>query len=184
MGRVDIFNHEYGIDPLKPYASRLFNCAVVGANEVARLADHALTRDAWLNIVFEFMYFYLALTKGHVLKDVQAGRKKEVTLGLVDVLIPRVVDYIFDISNPKQSNDLKTKHLKMAVERLKVYEEYKTLLPETENDLKGTALGSLCNSVAELAGHPGNPMYEMIVYSHTTDSIAFLKVRSFVASVT
>jgi hypothetical protein len=184
MGHIDIFNHEYGIDPLKPYASRVFNCSVVGANEIVRLMDHNVPRDVWLGIVFEFMYFYLALTDGQVLKDVAGERKEEVTNGLVDLLIPRAVDYIFEIPNERQSEMHKQQHMKMAIARLKAYKEYKRVLPDTEKDLKGTALGSLCASVSELVGHPGNPMYEMACYSHVTESMAFLKMRAFVTSVT
>ena len=58
------------------------------------------------------------------------------------------------------------------------------LLADTESHLQGTALGSLCDRVAELAGHPGNPMYEMACFSHINDTMNFLKIRTFVASVT
>jgi hypothetical protein len=184
LSGIDIFNHEYGIDPLKPYASRMFNCSVVGAHEMSGLMDTKPPQDVWLSIVFEFMYFYLALTKGHVLKDVPRQRRDEVMNGLVELLIPRVIDYIFDAPNENQRRLLKDQYLKMTRARLETYDEYKKLLADTENDLKGTAIGSLCDSVSELAGHPGNPMYEMACFSHINDTMGFLKIKTFVASVT
>lgn len=183
MSRIDIFNHEYGINPLKPYASRIFNCSVAGANTIGHLADGRLPRDTWLAVVMEFMYFYIALTKGHVLKDLTEDRRDTVTSELVNVLFPQVVDYIFDPATKAHGRALKKKYVAMAFARLEIYEGYRLLMAATEDELQGTGLGSLCESVADLSEHPGNTLFEETCYSHIHKSMAFLRIKSFVASV-
>jgi hypothetical protein len=123
------------------------------------------------------------MTRGYALNRMATERKQELTKNLIDLLIPRVVDYVFDLRNPTQGKALEDRHVRMTIARLKVYGEYKTLLPTSERALKGTAAGSLCDTVAELAGHRGNPMYEMACFSHLTESMDFLNIKSFVATV-
>lgn len=184
MGRIDIFNHNYGVDPLKPYASRIFNCSVAGANEVGRFLDGGIPKFVWLEIVFEFMFYYVALTKGRVLDDMEEDYKKDITNQLVGVLVPAAVDYIFVDPRGGSNMGLKQKYLDQAAKRAMEYDGFRQILPDRLGRRKESAMSHLCTKIGELVGHSGNSMFNLACDKHIRESLDYLKSDAFVFSLT
>ena len=78
MARVDIFNEEPSGDFYKKYCNRVVNVALVGANQVRRHMGEDFKKKTWMQTLFEFVYFYIALTRDHGLAESDSTRRERV----------------------------------------------------------------------------------------------------------
>jgi hypothetical protein len=181
MGTLNIFGDDAGsMDAVQRYANRVFNCSVVGANEFKRLTDDGLTTDIWLSIVFEFLFFYVAVTANRA----SAEEGKQVTTELVDKLIPQVVDYVFEDVRQDQNAAMKKSYMNEVAARIDEYNRFDRVMPLAESDQpEGSALWSLCIRISALAGRPGDISFTLAAHSHMFDSLLILDSDPFLAAL-
>jgi len=173
MSEICIFEmEERKSDPLKDYANRLFSLAVTGANATRALNQGELPKQIWLSIVFEYLFFYITVTDREGLKALPAGERMKLTTRLVDVLMTRVVNEVFE------GNGAAVERYKaVAAERLQEYEKFdSTLRGDSERRFEGSALGAFCSRVSKLAAHPDDMMHVMTAHAHIHDSLLFLRL--------
>lgn len=178
MAGVDIFPDEESGNIYKRYSNRIFNCSAIGANAIRKINADGLSSDAWVSILFEFLFFYVALTAETGLIESDIERRERVITKLSQLVIPAAVEYLLDDSNDKTRNHL----LGECAGRLQEYAKYDQFLPfDGEERHRHSALGAFCHRVAELAGHPGDSAHVMTCHAHVQDSLELLNLDLFAA---
>lgn len=172
MSEICIFEmEERKSDPLKDYANRLFSLAVTGANATRMLNEGELPKQIWLSVVFEYLFFYITITNREGLKSLPAGERMNLTMHLIDVLMTRVVEQVFE------GKGIIERYKTVAAERLQEYGEFEsTLRGDSERRFEGSALGAFCSRVSKLAAHPDDMMHIMTAHAHVHDSLLFLRL--------
>ena len=161
-----------GANTIEGLASRIFKCAVIGANQVKRAAEAPIPRAAWLSIVFEHVFFYLALAKRHAWTHLPAEKQESLTNRVGDVLITAAVDYVFE-DGGAEANASRVEDLKIELgARMQEYGNFPIMVQEAESEKpKGTALWAFCHKVAALAGRPKDLVCVMTTHAHIHDSM-------------
>ena len=177
---MDIFESSERLeDPLKDYANRVFSCSVTGAHAIKHLVEGELPMKIWLSIVFEFLFFYIALTRGHGRRDASPQHRDELMTNLTDLLIAGTVDYVFDNGSPEMAEVRRERYKAEAIARVREYSGFEEMIRDTEVEMsEDTALWSFCSLVSKLAGQPEDFTIVMTARSHVYDSLLLLKMRS------
>ena len=175
MSYIDIFDKEDCLtDPLTDHACRMFNGSVIGANAIRRFAGEGFPHTIWLSIVFEFMFFYFALTHHEALKDWRPDRRDKLTERLVQLLISRSVEYVLDDPTGK----LVGKYSENAAARIEQYGRCESILRIEENQrMERSAEGLLGKQVSRLAGEDNDTGFTMTTHIHIGESVEFLRIR-------
>jgi hypothetical protein len=161
------------VDPhsMEGLATRIFECSVIGANDLKRAVDKPISRPVWLSIVFEFAFFYITLAKRHSWAHHPVEKQEKLTNQLSDVLLTAVVDYVFE-DGAAASNTARVEHFKAELEaRIAEYGEFKLMVRESQSQKsEGTALWAFCNKATALAGSPRDVVGIMATHAHIYDS--------------
>lgn len=182
MSWVNIFDGtEAQASPtMKSFANGLFNCSIVGANEIKRVADDDLQPQAWLSIVFEMVFFYLALTRREALKELDRDGREKVGRELVDLLIPNAVDFAFEDFAGDGNAALKRNFQKELNARMTEYSRKRFMVPKRAGDpVEDSAIGALAVRVTKLAGRPNDSSILLACNSHIQDSTLLLEMENF-----
>ena len=182
MARVDIFNEELPGDIYKKYSNRVVNIALVGANQVRRHMGEDFKKETWMQVLWEFVYFYIALTRDHGLADSDDARRERVGDKLSNLMIPALVDYLLEDVRRDKNESFKTYYLAEFTQRMQRYEKCKEVLPsEGGTKLEWTALGVFCRGIADQVGRKDDTAVIMLSHSHIMDSIEVLNLDVFAA---
>ena len=182
MARVDIFNEEPSGDFYKKYCNRVVNVALVGANQVRRHMGEDFKKETWMQTLFEFVYFYIALTRDHGLAESDSTRRERVGDKLSNLMIPALVDYLLEDIRRDENESFKTYYLAELTQRLQRYEKCKEVLPsEGGTKLEWTSLGIFCRGVAELVNRPDDTAVIMLCHAHAMDSVQVFNLDVFAA---
>ena len=181
MTQIDIFD-SCESDIYTSYGNRLFHCSVIGANQVRNLASGAMSRPIWVQVLFEFLCFYVALTSEYGLCESSVGRKDRVVDKFAGMLLPAAVDYVFEDNDHDGNEKFKADFAKMLAARQAEYAKFQRVLPlDGDDKLKRTALGAFCAKVSETASEPNDAACMMAVHSHIHDSLKVLGMDTFAA---
>jgi hypothetical protein len=179
---IDIFGEDATGDIYQKYANRVFKCSAIGANALRKINDGEMSRSVWVTILFEHIYFYMAVTSEMGLYESDDERRERVLSKLAKLLISYASDYVFDDVRRDGNEGRKNQLLQQCVIRVKEYSECKRIVPlEGQDRLASTALGSLCSRVSDLAGQPDEAAHVMTVHSHIQDSLDILGMDLFAA---
>jgi len=181
---MDLFEAgERATDPLKEYANRLFTCSVTGAHAVKNQIEGGLPKQIWLSIVFEYLFFYIALTRGYVLRHAAPQVRDQITASLMDVLLSAAVDFVFDDKSPAAADSRKMRYTEEANARIREYDRYESVLSRKESELsETTALWSFCHMIAGMAGQADDITCIMTSHAHVYDSLLILDTETLVAT--
>ena len=162
------------IDPtsLEGLSSRIFQCSIIGANELRRATGKAIPRSIWLSIVFEHLFFYVTLAGRHTWAHLPVKKQESMTAKMAGILLPAVVDYVFE-DGSEEENVARVDHFKGELAaRMREYGKFKFIICESESEeSKGTALWAFCNKVSALAGCPDDLVGIMTAHAHIYDSM-------------
>jgi len=160
---------------IEDLANRIFTCSVIGANELKRVSESDIARPAWLSIVFEYAFFYVALAKRHTWADLPAETQESRAKNLSEVLLTAVVDYVFEDAGTVTCA-ARVEQFKAELEaRMEEYGKFDLFAGETESDKpEGTALWAFCTKVSALAGSPGDLACTMAAHAHIYDSMKYV----------
>jgi hypothetical protein len=182
MAKIDIIGADAPDDVFKKYSNAVFNVSAIGANTVRRLQDKKMSGETWVAILFEFIFFYVALTSELGLYDSPEERRERIVSRLSEYLIPPAVDYVLEDLKGNGNRVAKEHFLEECAARVEQYARFPHAMPiEGEDRLERTALGAFGHRVAELAGEPGDPAHVMTVHMHVQDSIDVLNIDIFAA---
>ena len=111
----------------------------------------------WLSIVFEFVFFYVAMVKRHSWGDLPPEKQEARAGDLSNVLLTAVVDYVFE-EGVATAKTARVEHFKAELAaRMEEYGEFALFASEAQSDKpEGTALWAFCTKVSALAGSPGD----------------------------
>ena len=93
---IDIFGEDSIGDIYQKYANRIFKCSAIGANALRKINDGEMSRAVWVTILFEHIYFYMAVTAEMGLHESDDARQERILSKLAQLLIPYAADYVFD----------------------------------------------------------------------------------------
>jgi hypothetical protein len=179
---IDIFGEDAKGDIYQKYANRIFKCSAIGANALRKINDGEMSRAVWVTILFEHVYFYMAVTSEMGLYESDEARRERILSKLAQLLIPYAADYVFDDVRKDGNEGMKNQLLQQCVVRMKEYSRCKRIVPiEGEDRLGSTGLGSLCSRVSDLAGQKDEAAHVMTVHSHIQDSLEILGIDMFAA---
>jgi len=182
MARVNIFDEGLSSDFYMKFSNRMVNIALVGANQVRRHMGEDFKKETWMQTLFEFVYFYIALTRDHGLAESDSARRERVGDKLSNLLIPALVDYLFEDVRRDENESFKTYYLAELMQRLQRYEKCKATLPGDDGvKLDWTALGIFCRGIADQVGRKDDTAVIMLCHSHVMDSIEVLNLDVFAA---
>jgi len=181
MARINIFDSE-NLDLYQKYVNRVVNVALIGANQVRLHTGGTLKKDTWMKVLWEFVYFYVALTRDHGLAASDTERRDRVGDKLSGLLVPSLVDYLFEDVRGDENESFKTYYLAELTQRLQRYEQCRAVLPG-DDDVKPewTALGIFGRGVADLVGREEDTAVIMLCHSHVMDSLPVLNLDVFAA---
>jgi hypothetical protein len=181
MARIDIFG-DHNLNLYQKYTNAVVNVALVGANQVRLHTGGDLKKETWMKVMWEFVYFYVALTRDHGLAESDATRREQVGDKLTSLLVPALVDYLFEDIHGDENESFKTYYLAELAQRMQRYEKCRAVLPG-DGDVKPewTALGVFGRGVADLVGREEDTAVMMLCHSHVMDSIRVLNLDIFAA---
>ena len=181
MAGTDIFPDGHPEDLYKRYANRIFNCSAIGANAIRKARGGAVPDDTWVSILFEFVFFYAALTATTGLVESDNERRERVIAKLSRLVIPHAVDYLLEDTDEDGNEKTKDQLLEEGTKRSKDYEKCEQFLPDVGEAPKSTALDAFCHRVAKLAGEPGDAAIMVTCHAHIRDSLDLLDMDLFAA---
>ena len=182
MTRIDIFGEGLSGTIYSKYANRVVNVALVGANQVRRHMGEDFKKETWMQVLFEFVYFYVALTRDHGLAESDDARRERVGEKLSNLMIPALVDYLLEDVRRDDNESFKTYYLAELAQRMQRYEKCKEVLPsEGGTKLEWTALGIFCRGIADQVGRTDDTAVIMLCHSHIMDSLEVLGLDVFAA---
>jgi hypothetical protein len=160
-------------------ASRIFKCSVVGAGELKRASENPVSRPMWLSIVFEYVFFYVALVKRFSWAALPAEKQEKRTDNLSEVLITAVVDYVFE-DGGSAANVARVAQFKAELAaRMEEYGKFALFAGEAQSAKpEGTALWAFCVRVSALAGSPGDLVCIMATHAHVYDSMKLVGIEA------
>lgn len=184
MPAFDIFEDNFTHNPFQKYSNRLFNCSVVGANQIRRLAISEMPHTTWIRILFEHIFFYIVITEEIGLFGESDERKERLIEGLIEVVVPAALNFIFHDTLEAKRVDRSVKAEVILRKRLAEYEQMSRVLPAKGiAKLSQTSLGAFCVNVSKIAGEPNDPTHMSITRTHIHDSIEILNMDIFTAMV-
>ena len=153
-------------------ASRIFKCAVVGSNELKRASEKMVSRPVWLSMVFEYVFFYLALARRTAWAHLPEEKQEALFTRVSDVLLAALVDFVFEDGTDALKRQ-RVDHLKEELSaRIVEYGKYQMMIRESEAEKpEGTALWAFCNKAAALLGTPDDLVTIMVTHGHIYDSM-------------
>lgn len=166
-----------GHQPLHELGNRIFAVAVAGANDVRGMSQ-GIPQQVFLSMVFEYTFFYLALTFEQGFGGMRAGRRKQVYEELVDLLIPAIVDFLFEENADHDKESMRKKFIGEAGVRLKNYREFASMVSYTGTcGIEDTALWNLSETIAKLNASGDNHHFIMACHSYVLDSLLVLDLE-------
>lgn len=164
---------------IEDITSRIFKCSIVGANTLRRIAEKPMQRPVWLSVVFEYMFFYLTLTRQHTWDHLPVENQEKLANEASHMLLTAVVDYVFEDDGTTE-NTVRVEQFKAELAgRIEEYSKFACLIRESESEpAEGTALWAFCNKVAALVGSPKDISCTMTTHSHIYDSLVAIGMRT------
>lgn len=177
---INLFANRF-VDPgsIEGLANRIFKCSVVGANALKQAAEKPIARSVWLSIVFEFVFFYIALAKGHSWTHLPPEKQETIASRVSNVLITAVVDYVFD-DGDHDANAARVAQFKDELAaRMEEYGKFKLMVRESGSEKsEGTALWAFCKTATALAGKPDDVVCIMTAHAHIYDSMSAIGMEA------
>lgn len=163
--------------PLHELGNQIFACAVAGANDVRGMSP-GIPQQVFLSMVFEFTFFYLAVAFEQGFGAMREGRRKQVYEELVNLLIPAIVDFMFEENEDHDTESMIRKFTGEAATRLKNYREFASMVSHTGTcSIEDTALWNLSETIAKLNARGDNHHFIMACHSYVLDSLLVLDLE-------
>lgn len=177
---IELFGDKM-LDPasLEGLSNRIFQCSIIGANELRRATGKPIPRSLWLSIVFEHLFFYLTLANRITWAHTPKEERESMTARTANILLTAVVDYVFE-NGSEDENAARVDHFKTELAaRMKEYCKFKLVIRESESEeSKGTALWAFCKKVSALAGSPNDLVGMMTAHAHIHDSMMAIGIEA------
>jgi len=184
MPAFDLFEGGFTHDPFQKYANRIFNCSIVGANQIRKLAITGMPHNTWIRVLFEYMFYYFVVTRDIGLHGESEERRKRVIEGLIEVLLPAALEFVFHDRTETKKIERRERAEKALRDRLAEYSRFDRVLPAAGiAKLSQTSLGIFCTNVSKVAGEPNDPTHMSTARTHIQDSINILNMDIFAAMV-
>jgi len=129
---IDIFPGSIGAGVYEKYANRVFNIGAVGANQIRNLSGGKLEQSVWVSILFEYSFYFIAMTREMGLLDAPAMKRTRIIEELGSTFVPAAVDFIFDAEDGNSA--LKTRYSQLLAARIHEYEKFDAIMPKDELD--------------------------------------------------
>lgn len=157
------------------HANRMFAAAAVGANIIRKLSPSTIDQQTWVSVLFEFTNFYVAMTASQAERSRKVDRREEVGKRYLDVLIPGIVNYIFDAATQDMAA-VRSVYMEDAIARFSEYRACEKMIPSYRDDRRTkTGLSLLCRRIGQLAGKESEVTVEMTCRSHVMDTLAVIE---------
>jgi len=169
--------------PLHALGNRIFACAAAGANEVRGMSPRC-PQQVFLSMVFEYTFFYFAVIYEQGFGGMAKGRRNHVYTELQNLVIPAIIDFVFEEDAGHNKASMTSKFTKEANARLEKYRKFDSIVSHTGTcSIEDTALWSFCEMIAKLNASGDNNHFIMATHSHVLDSLMVLDLERHAAAL-